>query len=184
MPSHTEFRNSLHQIAPYKNFRFKLKWDENYVAGVSKAIGLTRTTEAITHRSSGDPKTTRAIAGQENYAPIKLERGVTYDLAFEQWANRVCDYQNSSAEGQQDGAGTKNVTLKDFRKDILLEVYNEAGQLVLAYNLHRCWPSEFTALPESGNAVAIQSLTLENEGWERDTSVGELSEPSFTLPAS
>jgi phage tail-like protein len=156
---------------PYKNFKFRVKWDGIYVAGVSKVGAFKRTTEVVKHREGGDPSSSRKSPGRSEYEAITLERGVTHDKAFEQWANKVWNF----------GAGLgQEVSLKDFRKDIIIEVYNEAGQLVLAYNVLRCWPSEYQALPEfdaNANAVAIQTLKLENEGWERDTSVTEPQEP-------
>ena len=158
---------------PYKNFKFRVKWDNKYVAGISKVGGLTRTTQVVSHREGGDPSSSRKSPGQTDYGPISLERGVTHDKDFEQWANKVWAYGN--AAGQE-------VSLKDFRKDIIIELYNEAGQKVVAYNVHRCWVSEFTALPEldaGGNAVAIQSITLQHEGWERDTAIKEPEGPIF-----
>lgn len=140
---------------------------------MSKISPLRRTTEVITHREGGDPSTTRKSPGQTVYDPIVLERGITHDLEFEKWANKVWNF----------GAGLgSEVSLKDFRKDITIEMYNEAGQLALAYNMYRCWVSEYVALPEldaNGSAVAIQKIKLENEGWERDTSVTEPEEPSL-----
>jgi len=167
------------RVDPYKNFKFRVKWDGKYVAGVSKVGALTRTSHVVSHREGGDPHSMRKSPGQSDYGPITLERGVTWDLAFEQWANKVWDYADSGALGQE-------VSLKDFRKDIIIELYDIAGQKVMAYNIYRCWPSKYTSMPEldaMANAVAIQSLTLENEGWERDMSVTEAAEPSFTLPA-
>jgi phage tail-like protein len=165
---------------PYKNYRFKVKWDGSYVAGISKVSMLNRSTEVVKHRTDGDPSIVRVAPGQSSYDPITLERGITYDAAFEQWANKIWNYHNA--------IGTDpDVSLKDFRKDITIELFNESGQKVLGYNVYRCWVSEFQALPELdgvGNAVAIQMLKLENEGWERDTSVTESTETSFTLPSS
>jgi phage tail-like protein len=187
MPTNTEFPKATYRFDPYRNFKFRLKWDGKYVAGVSKVSALTRTTQVITHRSGGDPTTPRRMPGQSSYEAITMERGVTHDPTFEQWANKVWDYTNMTKDDQQGGTSNQDVSLLDFRKDIILEVYNEAGQKVLAYNIYRCWPSEFTAVPEmdaNGNAVAIQSLRLENEGWERDYTVQEPTEPSYTLPAS
>lgn len=156
---------------PYKNFKFRLKWDGQYVAGISKVSALRRTTDVVEHREGGDPSTSRKSPGRTEYDPIILERGVTQDTAFEDWANKVWKF----------GAGLgSEVALADFRKDIVLEFYNEAGQLVLAYKIYRCWVSEYVALPDldaDANAVAIQHITLENEGWERDTSVVEPPEP-------
>jgi phage tail-like protein len=168
-----EFNVNTARYDPYKNFKFRVKWDGKYVAGVSKVGGLTRTTQVVTHREGGSPSMAHRSPGQTEYNAITLERGVTHDLEFENWANKVWTYGN--AEGQE-------VSLKDFRKDIIIELYNEAGQKVIAYKVYRCWVSEYTAMPEldaSANAVAIQSIKLENEGWERDTDVAEPEEPSF-----
>ncbi len=175
-----QFTVNAQRVDPYKNFRFRVKWDGNYVAGVSKVGMLKRTTQVVTHREGGDPMTPRKSPGQSAFDPIVLERGVTHDPAFEQWANKVWYYPNNQAMGQE-------LSLADFRKDIIIELYNEAGQKVIAYNVYRCWPSSYESLPEldgNGNAIAIQSLTLENEGWDRDQSVTEPTEPSFTFPAS
>ncbi len=187
MAANTQFPAATYRYDPYRNYKFRLKWDGNYVAGISKVSALTRTTQVITWREGGDPTTPRKLPGQSSYEPIQLERGVTHDPVFEQWANKVWDYTNSTTDDQAGGTSNADVSLLDFRKEIILEVYNEAGQKVIAYNIHRCWPSEFISLPEldsNGNGVAIQTLRLENEGWERDYTVTEPTEPTFTLPAS
>lgn len=172
-----QFTVNATRFDPYKNFKFRVKWDGRYVAGVSKVSSLKRSTEMVEHREGGDPSTTRKSPGKTKYEAVTLERGVTHDLEFERWANKVWNF----------GAGLgQEVSLKDFRKDISIEVYNEAGQKVLAYNLFRCWVSEYQALPDldaSANAIAIQTIKLENEGWERDLSVPEPAEPTFTEPA-
>ena len=172
-----QFTVNANRFDPYKNFKFRVKWDGRYVAGVSKVGALKRSTEMVEHREGGDPSTSRKSPGRTKYEAITLERGVTHDLEFERWANKVWNF----------GAGLgAEVSLKDFRKDISIEVYNEAGQKVLAYNLFRCWVSEYQSLPDldaNANAIAIQTIKLENEGWERDVSVPEPSEPSFTEPA-
>ena len=167
-----EFTVNPKRIDPYKNFKFRVKWDGRYVAGVSKISGLRRTTEVIRHREGGESSTTRKSPGLTEFAPITLERGVTHDPEFENWANKV--WSLSAGLGAE-------VSLKDFRKDIVLELYNEAGQVVLAYKIYRCWISEYQVLPDldaTANAVAIEHITLENEGWERDQSVKEPVEPS------
>ena len=138
---------------------------------------LKRTTEVIEHREGGYSSTVLKAPGHTKYEPIALERGVTHDRDFEQWANKVWNYGS--------GLGAE-VSLKDFRKDIIVELMNEAGQVAIAYKIYRCWVSEFQALPEldaNANAVAIQMLTLQNEGWERDYDVTEPTEPSFVEPA-
>lgn len=171
-----QFSVNPNRFDPYKNLKFRVKWDGRYVAGVSKVSALKRTTEVVEHREGGDPSTVRRSPGQTKYEPITLERGVTHDLEFEQWANKVWNL----------GAGLgSEVSLADFRKDLIIEFYNEAGQLAMAYKVYRCWPSEYQALPDldaGANAVAIQTLTLQHEGWERDYDVKEPAEPSFTEP--
>jgi phage tail-like protein len=165
---------------PYKNFKFRVKFGSSpaFVAGVSKVSTLKRTTEVVKHREGGDPSSTRKSPGRSEYEAITLERGVTHDAEFERWANKVWNYGS--------GLGAE-VSLKDFRRDIRIEVYNEAGQLVLAYNVFRCWVSEFQAqadLDANANAVLIQSIKLENEGWERDYEVEVKEEPSFEEPSA
>jgi phage tail-like protein len=172
-----QFSVNPQRFDPYKNFKFRVKWDGRYVAGISKVSALKRSTDVVEHREGGDPSTGRKSPGRTKFDPVTLERGVTHDLEFERWANKVWNF----------GAGLgSEVSLADFRKDIIIEFYNEAGQLAIAYKVFRCWASEFHALPEldaNANAVAIQTLKLENEGWERDLDVTEPTEPRFTEPA-
>jgi len=165
-----QFNVNTHRFDPYKNFKFRVKWDGRYVAGISKVGALKRSTEVVEHREGGDLSLSRKSPGRNKYEPISLERGVTHDPEFELWANKVWNYGS--------GLGAES-SLKDFRKDIIIEVYNEAGQKVLAYKIFRCWVSEFQAIPDldaNANAVAIQTLKLENEGWERDVDVTEPAE--------
>jgi phage tail-like protein len=162
-----QFSVNPSRIDPYKNFRFRLKWDNKVVAGVSKMSPLKRTTEVIAHREGGDSNVDHKSPGRTQYAAITLERGVTHDPEFENWANSVFNKNSNS------------MSLRNFRKDVTIELLNEAGVLVIAYRVYRCWVSEYVALPEldaGANAVAIQSITLENEGWERDTGVTEPAE--------
>ena len=173
-----QFSVNAQRFDPYKNFKFRVKWDGRFVAGLSKVGSLKRTTEVVKHREGGDPSSTRKSPGRTEYEAISLERGVTHDTEFEKWANRVWNFGS--------GLGSE-VSLDSFRKDLILELYNEAGQLVIAYKLFRCWVSEFQALPDldaNANAVAIQHIKLENEGWERDYEVPEPKEPTFTEPAA
>jgi phage tail-like protein len=161
------------RVDPYKNFKFRIKWNGKYVAAVNKVSMLKRSTEAVPFREGGDPSSVHVSPGQTKFEPITLERGVTLDLEFESWTSQVWQFQA--------GLGME-VALANFRRDITLEFYNEAGQLVYAYNIFRCWPSEYQALPEldaSANAVAIQILVLQNEGWARDPSVNAPQEPSY-----
>jgi phage tail-like protein len=173
-----QFTVNTHRYDPYKNFKFKVKFGDSgdYVAGVSKISALKRTSELVEHRDGGDASTGRKSPGRTKYDPITLERGVTHDEEFEKWANNVWDYESKPGD-----ANSREVALKDFRKNITIEVFNEAGQPVLRYLVYRCWVSEYQALPElnaNANAVAIQSLKLENEGWIRDRSLAEPTEPS------
>lgn len=168
-----QFSVNPSRFDPYKNFKFRVKWDGRYVAGISKVGALKRTTEVVKHREGGDPSSTRKSPGRTEYEAITLERGVTHDAEFEKWASKVWNF----------GAGLgAETSLKDFRKDIIIELYNEAGQLVIAYKVFRCWVSDYQAqadLDANANAVLIQTLKLENEGWERDTAVVEPAEPTL-----
>jgi phage tail-like protein len=172
------FQANPTRLDPLKNFKFRLKWDGQYVAAVSKVSSLKRTTEVITYRSGGDPSTSILSPGKQKFEAITCERGLTFDMAFHDWCGRV--YNFNSALGAQ-------VSLANFRKNIYLEFYNEAGQLAIAYKIYRCWVSEYQALPEldaNGNAIAIEHIKIENEGFERDTSVTEPTEPSLSTVAT
>ncbi|HEV2415928.1 MAG TPA: phage tail protein [Candidatus Dormibacteraeota bacterium] len=165
-----EFQVNTTRYDPYKNFKFKVKWDGKYVAGISKVTMLKRTTEVVTHRNGADHSSPHKSPGRNNYDAVTLERGVTHDPEFENWALKVWDYSGKD--------GTES-SLADFRKDVIVETYNEAGQKVIAYKLYRCWVSEYQAMPDmdaNANAVAIQHIKLEIEGWERDLDVKEPKE--------
>jgi phage tail-like protein len=166
-----EFVVNPHRVDPYKNFKFRVKWEGRYVAGVSSVTPLRRTTEVISYRAGSEPSITHQAPGRTSFDPITLKRGVTHDTEFEEWANKVWRI----------GAGLgAEVSLADFRKDIVIELHNEAGQVVKAYFVYRCWPSEYQALSEldaKSSAVAFETLVLEHEGWERDQSVTEPAEP-------
>jgi phage tail-like protein len=173
------FSVNANRLDPYKNFKFRVKWDGRYVAGVSKVSSLKRTTEVVKHRDGGDSSSSRKSPGRTEYEAITLERGVTHDAEFERWANKVWDYENAGAAPEQ---RDREVSLADFRKPITIDVFNESGQKVLSYEVYRCWVSEYQALPDldaNANAIAIQHIKLENEGWQRDANVPEPAEPSF-----
>jgi phage tail-like protein len=163
------------RLDPYKNFKFRIKWDGKVVAAVSKVGALKRTTEVVKHRDGGDVSSSRKSPGRTEYEAITLERGVTHDPEFEKWARLAINFGAKALDG-------KEVSLKDFRKDIQIEVYNEAGQLAIRYNVFRCWISEYQALPDldaNANAIALEHIKLENEGWDRDPDVAEPQEPSL-----
>jgi phage tail-like protein len=169
-----EFNVNPQRFDPYKNFKFRVRWEGRFVAGICKVGALKRSTEVVEHRVGGDSSTSRKSPGRTKFEPIMLERGVTHDEEFEAWANRVWNVEA--------GLGAE-VSLKDFRRDITIEMYNEAGQLAIAYQVFRCWVSEYQAIPEldaNANAIAIQTIKLENEGWLRDLEVQEPQEPSFS----
>lgn len=165
-----QFVVNSQRFDPYKSFKFRVKWDGRYVAGISKVSALKRTTEVVKHREGGDASTSRKSPGRTEFGSITLERGVTHDTDFEAWAAKVW----------QIGAGLgSEVSLADFRKDLIIDFFNEAGQLAISYKVYRSWVSEYQALPDldaNANAVAIQHIVLENEGWERDTAVTEPKE--------
>ncbi len=153
---------------PYRNFMFRIKIDNVYVAGMNKCSALKKSVEMVEWREGGDASTTHKLPGKTKYDAITLTAGVTHDTTFEDWANLVNNFQGAAA-----------MSLKNFRKNITIDVFNEADQHVLSYNVYRCWVSEFQALADldaNANAVLIQTIKLENEGWERDRSVGEPTE--------
>lgn len=166
-----KFSVNAGRLDPYKGFKFRVKWDGQSIVGVSRVSGLNRSTEVTTIRGGDDPSSSIKMPGRTEYEAIALTRRVTHDPAFEQWANKVWqDKSQTSGEA----------TLADFRKNITIELLNEAGQLVLAYNVFRCWPSNYSALAEldaNTSVVAVQSITLQSEGWERDANVVEPTEP-------
>jgi len=163
-----QFPVNTHRFDPYKNMKFLVKWDGRTVAGVSKVSALKRSTEIVTHREGGDPSSSRLSPSLWKYEPITLERGVTHDLEFEDWANKVYSVEGGIV-----------LTLKDFRKDIMIQLLNEQGVVAKAYKIFRCWVSEYQALPEldaNGHAVAFEHVVIQNEGWVRDLDVAEPAE--------
>lgn len=163
-----EFSVNTKRYDPYRSFMFQVVVDGNVVAGISKVGALTRTTEVVSHRPGNAISHQYHSPGLTSHGEIELARGVTHDDEFERWANSTYSPQ-----------GVGGVSLKDFRKDIILTTMNLQGTPVIAYKIYRCWPSSYTALPElsaTDNAVMIQTLTLQNEGWERDEAVVETAE--------
>jgi phage tail-like protein len=155
------FPGNTDRLDPYKNFKFRVKFGTEVVAAVSKVSALKRSTEPVTHREGGDPSTSRLSPSTWKFEPITLERGLTHDPAFEAWANQAWT-------GTTDAA---TVSLKDFRRDIRIELLNLQGEPVIAYDVHRCWVSEYQAMPEldsNANAIAIEMMVVQNEGWIRD----------------
>jgi len=160
-----EFSVNTHRLDPYKNYKFRVKWDGQYVAGLQKCGGLKKTVEVVEWKEAGNPNITRRLHGRTSWQPIVLEAGLTHDTAFEKWAKLVNDF----------GTGAL-ASLVKYRKDLTIEMMNEMGQVVLAYKVYRAWVSEYQAVPDldsNGHAVAISSIKLENEGWERDDGVSE-----------
>jgi len=157
-------KNAL-RIDPYKNFKFRLLWDGKAVMGISKVGALKRTTEVVKHRDGGDNSTDHKSPGRTSYDALSIERGITHDLEFEAWANRVHAFSGDTA-----------MDLAAYKKNLTLEMMNEKGHVVYRYFLYDCWVSEYTAIPElnaNANAIAIESLKIELEGWDRDKDTKE-----------
>ncbi len=163
------FPVNTHRYDPYRTFKFQVLIDGRPVAGLKKMGALKKSTETVKWRSAGDPSHERVMPGGTKYEPVSLEQGLTHDPIFEQLANLVNNIQGDAA-----------MSLKNFRKDIVINVLNLQGQVAISYKLFRAWVSEFQALPEldagSMNAVGIQTITLQHEGWERDAGVPEPTE--------
>src|SRR3954470_514855 len=159
---------------PYLTYNFLVKWNGAYVAAVTHVSGLTRKTSVASFHAGGQPQGPFKIPGQTDYEPVRLARGITTDTAFEDWANRIWSLPSTTALGS-------DAALDDFRRPMQIELYDQAGRIRQRYNLHNCWPSEYTALPEldsEANTVALASMTIEHEGWERDLSVEPTAEAS------
>lgn len=163
------FPANTHRYDPYRTFMFQVVIDGAPVAGLKKMSVLKKTTEAVKWRSAGDPTHERVMPGGTSYEPVTLEQGLTHDPVFENWASLVNNIQ-----------GNAGMSLLNYRKDLVLNVLNLQGTIAISYKLYRAWVSEFQALPEfdagTMNAVGIQTLILQHEGWERDTSITEPTE--------
>ena len=164
------FSVNVNRFDPYKAFRFLVYLEQSTtpVAGISKVGGLKRSSDVIEYKEGGNTIIRKGL-GRTKYEPITLERGVTHDKDFEDWAN--------SAQVLDKGAASQS--LKNLRKELRIELLNEAGQAVHRYILHNCWVSEFQAtsdLDGGGNAVVIEHIKMENEGWEHDLSLTEPKE--------
>ncbi len=166
--ANTQFPVNTNRFDPYKNFKFRVRWDGKVVAGISKVSSLKKSTEVVDHRQGGDPSTIRKSPAKTTYEDITLERGLTHDADFKTWANLVHNFE-----------GDPGMSLKNFRKDLTIELLNEQGSVAMSYNVYRAWVKEFTAIPEldaNGNAIAIESIVLAHEGWEQDADVTEPTE--------
>jgi phage tail-like protein len=163
------FPVNAHRHDPYRTFKFQILIDGKPVAGLKKMGALKRKTETIKWRTAGDPTKERLLPGGTSWEPITLEQGLSHDPVFENWANLVNNVEGDAA-----------MSLKNFRKDIVINVLNLQGQVAISYKVFRAWVSEYQALPEMDagtmNAVGIQTLTLQHEGWQRDAAVSEPTE--------
>ena len=163
------FTVNAHRYDPYRTFMFQVIIDGKPVAGLKKMGMLKKSTEAIKWRSAGDPSHERVMPGGTSFEPVVLEQGLTHDPVFEEWASLVNNIKGSAA-----------MSLLNYRKDIIINVLNLQGEVAISYMLYRAWISDYQALPDldagTMNAVGIQSITLQHEGWERDVSVGEPAE--------
>ncbi|QDF96890.1 phage tail protein [Azoarcus sp. DD4] len=163
------FPVNTHRHDPYRTFKFQILIDGRPVAGLKKMSALKRKTEPIKWRTAGDPSSERILPGGTSYEPITLEQGLSHDPVFENWAALVNNIGGDAA-----------MSLKNFRKDIVINVLNLQGQVAISYKVFRAWVSEYQALPDldagTMNAVGIQSVVLQHEGWQRDTAVAEPAE--------
>lgn len=169
------FPKNAHRIDPYKNFKFRVLWNKKTVAGVSKVSPLKRTTEVVKYRDGGDNSHDHKTPGRTSFDAITIERGITHDVEFEKWANSIHSW-----------SGDAKMDLVGFKRELTLEILNEKGHVAIRYFLHGCWVSEFTAVPElnaNANAIAIESMKIELEGWERDTDLTEPDEKTDVPPA-
>ena len=164
------FTVNIGRYDPYKTYRFLVYFSPSTtpVAAVSKVSSLKRSSDVIDYKEGGDAIILKGL-GRMKYEPITMERGVTFDTDFEDWANAAQVLKSGSA----------STSLAKLRKELSIVLLNEEAQPVHRYFVHRCWVSEFQALPDldaGANAIAIEHIKLENEGWERDTTLTEEKE--------
>jgi phage tail-like protein len=164
------FTVNINRFDPYKSYRFLVYFglDTTPVAAVSKVSALKRSSDVIEYKDGGSPIILKGL-GRTKYEPITLERGLTYDSAFVEWAN--------AAQVLDKGAASQS--LKNLRKEVRIDLLNEAGQPVYRFFVHACWVSEYQALPDldaGANAIAIEHIKLENHGWEQDRTLTEAPE--------
>jgi phage tail-like protein len=159
----SSFRGNTHRLDPYKNFKLRVTWDGSSVPGVDRASPLGWQADVTEYRDGADPDTVHHLPGRIHYEAIALEREVTRDTAFEQWADQV---RRLSPGAGQTGAS--------YRKNIRVEVLDAAGRVVLAYDAYQCWPSGYrvlAGLDAAGRGRVTEELTLSCEGWQRDAGV-------------
>lgn len=177
----SQYPHNPQRLTPYPNSRFRVLCDGEVVPGVSFVAGLIRRTVVAEHRGGADPGTIHHAPGHTTYEPITLRRGASFDPTFERWANAVYDLRNAS------GPAGMDASLADFRKDLTIEIFNEAGQLVIRYQVHQAWVTEYRPLSDldanGDGSFVTESVTLAHEGWERDDTVASQQEPSFRDPA-
>jgi phage tail-like protein len=164
------FSVNTSRFDPYKSYAFLVYFGTSTtpVAGVSKVGGLKRSSDPINYMEGGNAIILKGL-GRTKYEPITLERGITHDTDFENWANAA----------QILDKGSPSTSLKNLRQELRIDLLNEERQVVLRFNVHRCWVSEYQALPDldaGGNAIALEHIKVENEGWERDLTVAEIAE--------
>lgn len=162
------FTVNAHRFDPYKNFKFHVYVDNRLVMGVSKVGALKRTTEVVNYRSGGGNTFDFKSPGRTKYESITLERGLTHDLEFEMWASQV--------HGQE---GSSITELRNYKKDMKIDLLNLQNQVAISWCLFQCWPSSFQTMPDldaGQNGIAVESLTIEVERWSRDPDVTEPSE--------
>jgi phage tail-like protein len=162
------FTVNTHRFDPYKNFKFRVQWDGKYIPGISKISPLTRMTEVVAHREGGDPSNFRLSPGTTKFEPIVMERGLSHDKEFEDWVNMTFNIK-----------GDASISLKNYKKDIMIELLNLQGMVAMRFFVYRCWVSEYQSLPElnaNDKCIAIERIVIQHEGWERDTGTGEPQE--------
>lgn len=161
-----QFTVNAHRYDPYRTFKFQVLIDGRPVAGLRKMTALKRKTEAVKWRAAGDPSIERVMPGGTTYEPVTFEQGLTHDPVFENWANLVNSLEGDAA-----------TSLVRYRKDLVVNVLNLQGVVAISYKLARAWVSEYQALPDldagTMNAVGIQSIVVQHEGWSRDRATPE-----------
>jgi len=147
---------------PGRNFRFRVKWNDRYAAGFADASPLPVDLKSPRRRESGGPPPAIGPEGQGTPFFINLDRGLAFDLSFEQWISMVRCYGPATGKGS---------LLVEYKRPLTIEMSDEDGKVVRTYHLSRCWVTEYTAFPKPdalSTEIAIEHLRLGFDAWKQD----------------
>ena len=148
----TIFKVNTNRFDPYKNYLFLVFFgtNTNAVAAVSKVTALKRSSTPIDYNEGGYAITLKGL-GRTKYEPITLERGITFDMDFEEWANAA----------QILKSGAPSTSLANLRKEIRIVLLNEAAST---------FPRTRCTRPGARNTRRCPIWTRARTAWRSSTS--------------